>query len=369
MIEGSRQINSVPFIDVSRQYLLFKDEIDEAIRRVLDSGCYILGEEVQMLEREMASFVGVRHAVGVASGTDALFLILKAMGIGQGDEVITTPFTFVATASTISHTGAIPVFADIDPETFNIDPDSVKSCLTERTKAVVAVHLFGHPADMRELSHFASEHDLFLIEDCAQATGASLDGKRVGSIGHASAFSFFPTKNLSCAGDGGIVCTASDDLADRVRVLARHGMRERDRVEVLGYNSRLDEIQAAILRVKLKHIDELNSQRHLIADIYNESLRGVEVPVVRDGATHVHSLYTIRTKERPSAQRKLSSSSIGFGIYYPVPLHLQKAFSFLGYSEGDLPESEKASREVLSLPMFAGMTEEEAEFVCSCLNS
>ncbi len=358
----------IPLVDLTRQHEELRREIEREVCATLAGGRYILGPREQRFEREFAEYVGVEHAVGVASGTDALYLVLKAMGIGPGDEVVTTPFTFIATAEAIANCGAAPVFVDIDPATFNMDVSLVPGALTPRTRALLPVHLFGQPADMRPLMELAEERDIPVLEDCAQATGATYDGRRVGSLGTAGAFSFFPTKNLSCAGDGGMVTTSDAGLAAEVRMLRAHGSRTRYVHEALGVNSRLDELQAALLAVKLPHLDRWNAERARIAGLYGSRLAGVTVPARAPGRTHVYNQYTIRTPGRDAVAGELSRHGIGHAVYYETPLHLQPCFSGLGIGEGTLPACEKASREVLSLPMFHGMTDDEAGRVCAVVN-
>ncbi len=358
----------IPLVDVARQFALLEEEAGSAVLGVLKSGAYVLGPEVADLEREIAAYLGVAEGVGVASGTDALFLSLKALGAGPGDEVLTTPFTFIATAGAAANLGAVPRFVDIEESTFNIDATLVAGAVTERTKALVAVHLFGHPADIESCRAICDEKGVALVEDCAQSLGAEAPGGKAGSFGEASAFSFYPTKNLGAAGDAGMVCTDDAGLAARVRALSNHGSDRQYYHEVLGYNSRLDTVQAALLLVKLRHLDEWNRQRASIAAFYDAHLENVVTPVVKPGCTHSYHQYTIRSPRRDEVKKSLEEAGIASAIYYPVPLHLQPCFKDLGYSEGDFPVAEKASREVLSLPIFPGMTTEEMERVCSAVN-
>lgn len=360
--------NGVPLVDLTRQNADLEGRLEQAVCGVLASGTYILGPEVAAFESEMAGYIGVEHAVGVASGTDALYLILRALGVGPGDEVVTTDFTYIATADTIALCGATPVFADIDPHTFNMDPSDAERRVTDRTKAIIAVHLYGQAADMGALSEIVTTKGLLLVEDCAQALGSKCDGRKVGSFGNASALSFFPTKNLGCAGDGGMVCTGDEEIARRVRMLRAHGSVKKYLHEDIGLNSRLDELQAALLRVKLDHLNRWNRERRQIAALYGKNLRGVAVPSVAPGVTHVFHQYTVRTDRRDALVEALKSSNVGSSIYYQIPLHLQPCFSSLGYVTGDFPESERASEEVLSLPIFPGMTREEILHVCEAVN-
>lgn len=353
-------------VDLTRQYRETAAETDEAVLRVLASGRYVFGPELEAFEDEMASYLGCAHAVGVGSGTDALLLILKALGIGPGDSVITTAFTFFATAEAIALAGARPVFADIDPRTFNIDTASVTSRIDGSAKAVVAVHLFGQPADLDGLCGLAGAAGVPLIEDCAQAAGATWRGRKVGNFGAASAFSFFPTKNLACAGDGGMVCTGDGELADAVRSLANHGQSGRYVHESIGMNSRLDEVQAAVLRVRLRRLDAWNAERAGIAGRYDSAF-GEAAPFTAPEGTHVYHQYTLRTPDRDALADRLTAAGVSSRVYYPVPLHLQPVFASLGYRPGDLPACEEAAGEVLSIPIFVGMTDEEVETACSAV--
>jgi dTDP-4-amino-4,6-dideoxygalactose transaminase len=356
---------AIPVLDLKAQYLAHRDEIDRAILDVVDSGQFILGPNVEALEKKLAAYVGCQYAVGVASGTDALHLALVALGIGPGDEVITTPFTFVATANAISYAGAVPVFVDIDPRDFNMVPEQVEQAITSRTKAILPVHLFGQPAKMGPIMTIASQHGLKVIEDAAQAIGAEEDGKRIGSIGDIGCFSFYPTKNLGAYGDGGMVTTNDADLAERIDMLRRQGSRQKYHNEILGFNSRLDEIQAALLRVKLNYLDEWTVARQRVASRYSELLtgRGVEPPWVRPDVRHVFHQYTVRAPRRDELQAFLREQGTGTMIYYPIPLHRLPVYADLGYSETSLPVSEQAAREVLSLPMYPELTEDQIQTV------
>ncbi|MEA3459945.1 MAG: DegT/DnrJ/EryC1/StrS family aminotransferase [Chloroflexota bacterium] len=357
----------IPILDLKAQYAAIEQEIDAAIKEVLLSGQFVLGPAVRELEQKVAAYCGCKYGVGVASGTDALRLTLTALGVGPGDEVITTPFTFIATANTISHCGARPVFVDIDPRTYNIDPGAIKAAITRRTKAIVPVHLYGQPADMDPIMELAEAHGLYVIEDAAQAIGARYPstrsghskGQQVGSIGHAGCFSFYPTKNLGAYGDGGMVVTNDVALAEKIDVLRRQGSKKKYHAEVLGFNSRLDSLQAAILGVKLKYLDAWNEARRQAAQRYNELLANspVTTPYQSPDVYHVYHQYTIRAERRDALAAYLKERGIGTMVYYPVPLHLQALYANLGYGEGSLPVSEAASREALSLPMYPELTE------------
>ncbi|MFA5095660.1 MAG: DegT/DnrJ/EryC1/StrS family aminotransferase [Candidatus Paceibacterota bacterium] len=358
------------FLDLSAQYKSIKEEIDAAIKRVLDSCSFIGGKEVEEFEKEAADFCGVKYAVGVNSGTDALFLSLKALGIKQGDEVITTPFTFIATAGVIANCGAKPVFVDIDPETFNIDPSKIEEKITGKTKAILPVHLFGQMADMDEIMSIARKHNLYVVEDAAQSIGAEYKGKKAGTIGDFGCFSFFPSKNLGAYGDGGMITTNRDDLVEEIRLLKNHGSSPKEKYLnlVVGTNSRLDAIQAAILRVKLKYLLGWSKKRAEKADYYSEGLKdagGISVPSIGSDRNNIFHQYTVRVEKRDDIQKYLKEKEIPTMIYYPLPLHLQPAFQNLGYREGDFPEAEKASKEVLSLPIYPEMEKTAQDVIIS----
>jgi dTDP-4-amino-4,6-dideoxygalactose transaminase len=355
----------IPLVDLKRQYLTIKDEIDLAIKKVVESGHFILGNEVSSLEKEVAEYIGVNHAIGVASGTDALHLSLLACGIGEGDEVITTPFTFIATAEAISYCGAKPVFVDINNDSYNINPSKIEARITKNTKAIIPVHMYGRAAEMDEILKIAKKYNLKIIEDCAQAFGAEYKGKKIGGGGDIGAFSFFPSKNLGAYGDGGIIVTDDDDIANKIRILRVHGSKQKYIHQVIGYNSRLDEIQAAILRVKLKKIDEWNEMRRKNASVYNAILKGLPVKLPTDsGKNHIYHVYTIQIKRRDECMKFLGENGISTAVHYPVPISAQEPYKYLGYSETDLPNSYKIAREVVSLPMFPELKKEEIEIVC-----
>jgi len=352
-------------VDVVGQYQRIKPEVDAALHRVLDSGQFILGKEVGEFECQVAGYLGVKYAVGCASGTDALQIAMMALGIGPGDDVITTPFTFVATAETIALLGAKPVYVDIDPATFNIDPARIERAITPRTKAIVPVHLYGQPADMDPLMEIARRRGLKVIEDSAQAMGASYKNRKVCSIGDIGCISFFPSKNLGAYGDGGMMVTNDETLADAMRVIAAHGSKARYYHERLGVNSRLDTVQAAILLVKLRHLENWNAARQRSAARYDDLLKGtpVTVPYVAPTGQHIFHQYTLRAPKRDGLAAFLKEKGIPHAIYYPVPLHLQKAYEMSGYKSGDFPVTEKAAAEVISLPMHTELTEEQLQFI------
>jgi dTDP-4-amino-4,6-dideoxygalactose transaminase len=344
----------IPILDLQAQYAALEERLDAAIKDVLRSGSFVLGPVVRDLEERLAAYCECRHAIGVASGTDALHLALAALDLGPGDEVITTPFTFIATANTISHRGATPVFVDIDSRTFNLDPTALAAAITPRTRAILPVHLYGQPAEMGPIMELAERHRLRVVEDCAQAIGARYHGHRVGSFGDLACYSFYPTKNLGAYGDGGLVTTDDAALAERVDVLRRHGSPAKYEAELLGFNSRLDALQAAILGVKLDYLDAWNAARRERAAIYDRLLADLPVqsPYVAPGVEHVYHQYTIRAPRRDALAAYLHEQGIATMIYYPIPLHRQPVYASLGLGPGSLPASEAASAEVLSLPMY-----------------
>ncbi len=358
-------------VDLKRQYASIKGEVDAAVARVLEGGWYILGEQVAAFESEFASRCGVAHAVGVGSGTAALHLALAACGVGPGDEVITVSHTATATVAAIELAGARPVLVDIDPMCYTLDPDRLEAVITPRTRAVIPVHLYGCPADLGPIMEIAHQHNLFVVEDCAQAHGAGYRGRPVGSWGHLATFSFYPTKNLGACGDGGIVITNDQGLAGQVRLLRQYGWRERYVSSLKGLNSRLDELQAAILRVKLRHLDGWNDRRRLLACLYNERLAGSGIVTPREPeyATHVYHLYVVRHPRRDELQAFLRQKGIGSLIHYPVPVHLQPAYRDLGQKAGSLPATEAAAREVLSLPLYPELREEEVVTVADAVTA
>ena len=353
----------IPMVDLKTQYHNLKNEIDKAVLDAIESTQFILGPNVTAFEQESATYLGAPYAVSCASGTDALHLAILAAGIGPGDEVITSPFTFIATAEAICYVGATPVFVDIEPGTFNIDPALIKAAITPRTKAIIPVHIFGQPADMTQIKAICDAHQLLLIEDCAQSFGAAFNGRMTGTIGSLGCFSFFPSKNLGCYGDGGLITCATAELAEQVKVLRNHGSRVRYHHSVIGYNSRLDDIQAAILRVKLKRIDEFNAGRRRVAHLYSELLKDVAtVPFEDNKGVHVYHQYTLLTDRRDKVMAKLSEQQIASAVYYPIPLHKQDVFAE-AYAAISLPVAEDVAGRCMSLPVYPEMPEEAVRTV------
>jgi len=368
MFRTTERIKTIPLVDLRAQYLGLKPEIDQAIQRVIDSTDFILGKEVELFEREFASFSETEYGIGVASGTEALHLSLLALGISSGDEVITAANTFVATVLAINYTGAQPVLVDINPDDYNLDASLIEKAITKRTKAIIPVHLFGQPADMDPIMEIAREHNLRIIEDACQAHGAKYKRKKVGSIGNVGCFSFYPGKNLGAYGDGGIVLTNDEKIAQKIRMLRNYGSRTKYYHEFKGFNSRLDTLQAAILRVKLKYLDQWNRKRIKNALLYNSLLKDIKEVITLQfredlDSSHVFHLYVVRVEKRDQLLDFLGKKGIRCGIHYPVPLHFQEAYKDLGYKEGDFLIAEKLSKEILSLPMYPELPEEEIMYV------
>jgi len=355
---------AIPLTDVRAQYAPLLDELKDRIAEVLDSGSFILGPEVKAFEEEAARFLGAGDAVGVANGTDALVIVLDALGVGPGDEVVCPSFTFYATAESIARRGATPVFADIEPATLNLDPTDVGTKMSERTKAILPVHLFGRPCDPATLPDGVP-----VVEDAAQAFGAKVGDRRAGSLAAAATFSFYPTKNLFGLGDGGLVTTADSELADRIRLLRFHGSRDKQTFDAVGYNSRLDELQAAALRIFLRHVDGWNEGRRAAAARYAELGLGDVCELPADEPGHVYHMYVVRTDERERLTAALDQAGIGWAAYYTTPLHLQPALAELGYEQGSLPETERAARETLALPIWPAISREQQERVVECLRA
>ena len=360
---------TIPMVDLKGQYLSLKDEIDSAILQALGETRFILGPNVQAFDSEAADYLGARHAISCASGTDALHLALLAAGIEAGDEVITSAFTFIATAEAIRYIGATPVFVDIQADSFNLDPSKIRDAITDRTKAILPVHLFGQPADMDEIQALADEFGLLVIEDCAQSFGSRYRGKTTGTMGCVGAFSFFPSKNLGCYGDGGMVTTDDDDIAAKIRMLRNHGSSQQYHHDVIGFNSRLDELQAVVLRIKLKHIDEYNGKRLQVARAYNEQLAGnsYRTPPIPNDRDHVFHQYTLLCDDRDAVREAVLAREVACAVYYPIPLHRQQAFA--DTAQPDLPVTEETARRCLSLPIFPEMTGEQIETVCEALSN
>src|SRR6267143_3171429 len=368
---ASPSFESVPQLDLAAQYAAIGREIRAAVEKVLASQQFVLGPEGAALEQEIARLCGVAHGVGVGSGTDALVVALRACGVGPNDEVLLPPFTFVATGSAVSALGAVPVFADIRPETYNVDPAELESRVTPRTRAIVVVHLYGLPADMDPILAFARARRLPVIEDNAQAIGASYKGRPTGSMGDAACLSFYPTKNLGAYGDSGMAVSNSPELTERIRTLRNHGQTAKYCSPEPGWNNRLDELQAAILRVKLRHLSNWQRARQANAAEYTRLLNqipGVMSPITPEGFEHVFHQYTIRIERRDTLQQFLSERKIGSAVYYPHPLHLQPLYASLGYKPGDFPHAERAAQEVLSLPMFPELRKEQIARVVDCIH-
>jgi dTDP-4-amino-4,6-dideoxygalactose transaminase len=363
------KITAVPFIDLREQYLSLRAEIDAAVAGALESGWYILGAQVRAFEEEFAAYCGLAYGVGVGSGTDALHIALAALDLAPGSEVITVSHSAVATVAAIELAGLRPVFVDIDPATYTIAPQEIEAAITPRTRAILPVHLYGQPANMAPIVEMARRHNLRLVEDCAQAHGATYHGQRAGSLGDIAAFSFYPTKNLGAAGDGGMIVTADPALAEKARLLRQYGWAERYVSHIRGLNSRLDELQAAMLRVKLGHLDRWNERRRALAGLYDELLAGsgLELPAVPPYSGHVYHLYVVRSAEREALREHLKAHGVSSLVHYPVPVHLQPAYAGLGYGPGSLPQTERAAAEILSLPLYPEMTGEMVRRVAECV--
>lgn len=363
----------VDSFSLKRQYELIKDELRAPIEKVMASGGFILGEDVKLFENEFAAYCGVKYGIGVNSGTDALFLACLACGIGKGDEVITPTYTYIATSFGISIAGATPVFVDTEEKTYTIDATKIEKAITKKTKAILLVHLYGHPADMDSIIEVAKKHKLKVIEDCAQAHGALYKNKKVGSFGDAACFSFYPTKNLGAFGDGGMVLTNSEEIRDRTLLLRDYGRKGRYENIIKGYNSRLDTLQAAILRVKFKYLDEWNEKRRKNAALYTKLFKEKNIeaalPFEADYAKHVYHQYAIRVKNRKKTIEKLAEKGVNPLIHYPIPIHLQECYRELGYKKGDFPVAEKCCEEIMSLPMYPELTEEEIKYVVDSIET
>ena len=360
----------VPLIDLKIQHKSIASEVEAAIKNVCDNTAFILSDEMKQFESEFAAYCGAKHGIGVANGTDALFLALKALGIGSGDEVIVPANTFIATAAAVSHTGAIPVFVDCDPETYCIDPSKIAGAITEKTKAIMPVHLYGHSADMDAILSIARSNGLKVVEDCAQAHGTHYKGRQVGSIGDAAGFSFYPSKTLGAYGDAGIVLTNNDETCEMLKLLRDNGRTSWYEHSLVGHNSRLDGIQAAILRVKLKYLDKWVEGRRAHAKQYQELLSGIDgliLPIEKPYAKHSYYVYVVRANDRDTVMAQLKEKGCGCGIHYPVPLHLQTAYSNLGGQAGDNPVSEEYAKQIISIPMFPELTKDQVAEAASII--
>lgn len=363
---------NVPFLDIKAQNSPLREEIREAIDRVIDSAAFAGGVFVEEFEQDFAAYCGARHAIGVGNGTDALWLTLIAMGIGPGDEVITVPSTFMATAEAITYTGARPVFVDIDERSYNMCPEELEGAITRRTKAIIPVHLFGMPANMEPILEIARKHGLKVVEDAAQAHGAEYKGKRAGTLADAGCFSFYPGKNLGAFGEAGAVVTNDDALRDKIRMLRDHGQARKYYHSVIGWNCRMDGIQGAVLRIKLRHLDEGNRKRRSLAVQYDRALHGVVgivTPTVPPWVKHVYHIYAVRLEQRDAVAQALAQKGIGTGIHYPIPVHLQEAYSSLGYARGSFPCAEQCANEFLSLPMFPELAPEKVAYVADAVRA
>jgi len=361
----------VPFLDLKVQYQSIKDEIHAALQQVMENTAFAGGPFVAQFEKEFADFCGCRYAVGVGSGTDALWLSLLALDVGQGDEVITVPDTFIATAEAISFCGAKPVFVDVEESTYNMDPYLLEAAITSKTKAIIPVHLFGQTADMTPIMEIAEKYGLSVIEDACQAHGAEYKGKKVGSIGNAGCFSFYPGKNLGAYGEAGAVATNSEELADKIRILRDHGQAKKYYHNVIGWNARMDGFQGAVLSIKLKYLEIWNEARRQNAYLYNKLLKnmpGIITPEEAEYARHVYHIYAVRIQNRDDLINTLAKQDIACGIHYPIPLHLQEAYRRLGYKKGDFPIAEKSAAEFVSLPMFPELTKEQIEYIAEEIN-
>lgn len=358
----------VDLLDLKREYNSIKNEIDEAVLGVMSSGRFILGPEVAAFEEELGKYLSVKNTIGVGNGTDALSLALTAFDVKEGDEIITTPFTFIATAEVIALKGAIPVFADIDKETGNILPEEIEKKINKKTRGIIAVHIFGQPCDIDRISKIAKANNLFLIEDTAQAIGAKYKGKAVGTWGDIGTISFFPTKNLGAYGDGGAVITDNDELAEKIRQLRVHGSDRKYHHVSIGFNSRLDAIQAAILRVKLKYLGEWTKRRQEIASIYSKGIKTLKVPYMVEDRDHIFHQYTLRSKNRDQFKEYLTEKGIASAIHYPIPLHLQPAFSYLNMGKGSFPNAEELSASVISIPIHPFLTNDEINYIIDTIN-
>ena len=359
----------VSFLDLKSQYENIEDEVNKKISEVLENAAFNLGEDLRKFEKEFAQFCNAKYSVGVSSGTDAIIIALKALGIGNDDEVITAPNTFIATAEAISLAGATPVFVDINEDDFNIDSSKIEEKITKKTKVILPVHLYGQPSNLKEIIKIAKKYSLFVVEDACQAHEAEFEGKKVGTFGEVGCFSFYPGKNLGAYGDGGAVVTDNEELYKKMVLLRSHGEAEKNRHEIIGSTNRLDNLQAAVLRVKLRNLSKWNEKRRKNVEIYRRHLKGLELifPKEIKGRKHVYHLFVIRVKDRDKIKKKLFDRGIATGIHYPLPIYLQNAYKFLGHERGGFPVSEKVADEILSLPMFPELSEDKIKYVCNSL--
>ena len=392
---------NIPLIDLKAQYKSISEDLDRVTKEVLSSAAYIMGKNVTEFEKEFAEYIGVKHAISVGNGTDALVIALKSLGIGPGDEVITSTFTYFASAECISAVGATPVFVDVEKDTFNMDPSKLEEKITDKTKAIIPVHIFGQSADMDPINEIAKKHNLKVVEDACQAVGAKYKGRMIGTLGDAACFSFFPTKNLSCAGDGGMIVTDDDDIATIAKALRTHGSGETgqkaynllnnitEEIEtskdgddtvynplkyynyLIGFNSRLDAIQGAILRVKLPHLDRWNGNRRKVAEIYDREFKDADVvtPAVREENEVIYHQYMLQCDDREAMLNKLKEKGVATGVYYPVPLHLQKVYADLGYKEGDMPVAEYLSHRTFAIPVYPELNEEQIKYIVDAIKA
>lgn len=359
---------NIPFVDLKRQYASIKTEINEALQKIMDNTAFILGDAVSNFEKDFAAMHGCKYGVAVNSGTAALHLALLSIGIKQGDEVITVPNTFIATAEAISYCGAIPVFVDVNKDTYNMDPALIEKAITKKTKAILPVHLYGQMADMESIIKIAEKHNLKVVEDCCQSHLAEFNGKRAGSFGVAGCFSFYPGKNLGAYGEGGMIITNDEAIAQHSKMLRSHGESQKYVHKYIGYNYRMEGFQGAVLGVKIKHIEKWTEQRRKNASVYNQLLKEVvKTPIEANGNKHVYHLYIIESPKRDELMKHLSALGISSGLHYPMPIHLQEAYNFLGYKAGDFPVAEASARNILSLPMFPELTDEELRKVCDAI--
>ncbi|WP_424961686.1 DegT/DnrJ/EryC1/StrS family aminotransferase [Ekhidna sp.] len=360
---------SIPFVDLKAQYELIKEEVDQAIASVIDQTAFIGGEVIKLFESDFAEYVGAKYCIGVANGTDAIEIVLKALGIGEGDEVIVPALTWISTAGAVNNVGAEPVFVDVLENERTVNPDLIEQKITDKTKAIIPVHLYGLPARMDQIMEIAKEHNLKIVEDCAQAHGAEINGRRVGTIGDVATFSFYPGKNLGAYGDAGGIVTNDEKVARTCRMLSNHGQLKKHDHQIIGRNSRLDTLQAAILKAKLPYLEKWSKSRIQVANWYDEKLKGVGKPITPGGVRHVFHLYVIQSKERDVLMDKLKKVNIGCAIHYPTPLPHLNSYSYKGHKKGDFPVAEKLCSEILSLPIFPEITEEEVDWVCEALAS